>query len=109
MELFAAQLTQMTVISTVDAAGMEGETVRVAGIRQSMRRSRTARGEWMAFLSMEDMEGMLDVVIFPQTYQRFRSQLQDAAPLVIEGVMETAEGREEPYLRAERIWRLERQ
>lgn len=109
LELYADQLAKMAVVSTVDAAGMDGETVRVAGIRQSMRRSRTGRGEWMAFLSMEDMEGMLDVVIFPQTYQRFRGQLQDAAPLVIEGVMETAEGREEPYLRAERIWRLERQ
>ena len=61
----------------------------------------------MAFLTVEDLEGVLEVIVFPQVYQRYRAELTGSTPLVIEGVMENNPNREEPTLHAEKIWRLE--
>ena len=42
-------------IPTLEAAGRIGERVTVAGLRQSGHRSRTAKGEAMMFLTLEDL------------------------------------------------------
>ncbi|MEA4908724.1 MAG: DNA polymerase III subunit alpha [Anaerolineaceae bacterium] len=103
LEIYAGQIAAAGAITTVEAAGRNGQNVRVAGVRQVMRRSRTGRGESMAFLTLEDLEGLLDVVIFPAVYRRARADLAANRPLLIEGTIEIDEGSEEPLLRAEKI------
>jgi DNA polymerase III alpha subunit len=56
----------------------------------------------MAFLSIEDQEGMLDTVIFPGVYRQYRSAFSSSAPLLLEGTVELDESHTEPYLRVER-------
>jgi DNA-directed DNA polymerase III PolC len=107
LEQFAGQLRAAQAITTLEAAAKMGETVRVAGLRQTMHRNITADGEWMGFLSLEDLEGILDVILFPDIYRRARSALSSpSSPLVIEGVVVRDENTGEPALRAEKIWRL---
>ena len=69
LELCRRQIASAGAVSTLEAVGRMGQRVVVAGVRQTSRRSRTAKGEWMMFLSLEDLEGMLDVVIFPDVYR----------------------------------------
>jgi DNA polymerase III subunit alpha len=107
LELYSGQIRAAEAITTVEAAAKLGETVRVAGVRQTLHRSITANGEWMGFLALEDLEGMLDVILFPEVYHRARSVLSSSAsPLVIEGEIERDENTGEPVLRAEKVWRL---
>ena len=107
LQLSAAELARAGVISTVEAALRTGQTVRVAGLRQMVFRSQTARGESMAFLTLEDLEGMLDVVLFPDAYRRARSSLASAStPIVIEGVVEMDTNTGEPVLHAQKVWKL---
>ncbi len=104
LEKYTAQIQAAGAISTLAAADNLSQRVRVAGIRQSLHRSRTTNGEWMAFLSLEDMEGILDVIIFPNIYRRVQATIADLRqPVIVEGIMETDSNGQEPYLRAERI------
>ena len=106
LELAADRIAAAGVISTLEAAERVGSRVRVAGMRLSGRRSRTAKGEMMAFLTLEDLEGMLDVVVFPDAYRRSRSALSGPGPFLVEGTMVTEANRAEPLLHAERVERL---
>jgi DNA polymerase-3 subunit alpha len=90
-------------ISTLDTVEKIGRRVTVAGVRQTSRRSRTAKGDPMLFLTIEDLQGTLDVILFPDVYRIAKSFLDSNPPLLITGVMEMDQERGEPYLRAERI------
>jgi DNA-directed DNA polymerase III PolC len=106
LELFAGKLSAAGAITTLEAAGRLGERVTVAGIRQSGHRSRTAKGELMMFLTLEDMVGMLDVAVFPDVYQQARSFIHSSEPLLVTGIIKSDPDRAEPLLTAEKVMRL---
>jgi len=106
LELLADQIGEIGAITTVEAAGRVGQRVTVAGLRQSGHRSRTARGETMMFLTLEDLSGMLDVVLFPDAYRQARSFIHTSAPVLVIGVVEMDPRRDEPYIKAEKVARL---
>ncbi len=107
LELFSAQINAAGVVTTLEAAAHPGRRVRVAGVRQTLRRaaarSQSGRSQTMAFLSLEDLEGTLDVVIFPDVYQKSRQLLSSTRPLLVEGSLEYDAESSEPVLHAERI------
>jgi DNA polymerase III alpha subunit len=59
-------------------------------------------------MSLEDLEGMLDVVITAEIYQRSRAALSTGGPYVVEGRVDLDNQRGEPFIHAERIWALKR-
>jgi DNA-directed DNA polymerase III PolC len=109
LELFTDQISKSKALTTVDAAGRIGQQVRVAGIRQFWRRSSTSKGDAIYFMSLEDLEGTLQVVISAEVYRRCRSELRLPGPYVIEGTVEMDTRQIEPSLRAERIWAVNSQ
>ncbi|HPH97112.1 MAG TPA: DNA polymerase III subunit alpha [Anaerolineaceae bacterium] len=103
LELAAAQIRQRGAISLQEATEQMGRRVTVAGVRQTSHRGKTAKGEAMLFLTLEDLAGMMDVVIFPDLYRQVRNLIHTSAPLLVSGRMEMDSARGEPYLRAERV------
>ena len=103
LELVAEKIRAAGAIPTSEAAGRVGQRVSVAGLRQSGHSSRTAKGESMMFLTLEDLSGMLDVVVFPDVYRRVKNAVHAATPLLVTGMMEMDESRGEPLLRAESV------
>ena len=103
LELVADKIAASGSISTADAAGKLGKRVTVAGIRQTSHRSRTAKGEPMLFLALEDLAGTLDVIAFPNVYRAAKALLNSSAPILVTGMMEMDTSRGEPYLRAEKV------
>jgi DNA-directed DNA polymerase III PolC len=106
LELVADRVKSSGAITTIDAISKRGERVRVAGVRQTWRRTRTTGGEIMAFLSLEDLTGILDVVVFPDAYRRAREAISTSDPIIVEGTIDMDETRGEPILRAERAWKV---
>ena len=106
LEMVAERITNAGAISTTDAAASLGKQVRVAGMRQTWRRSRTTRGDYIYFMSLEDLDGMLDIVLFSDVHRRYRKVFSGPGPYVIEGVVEMNETGGEPFIRAEKAWRL---
>jgi DNA polymerase III subunit alpha len=106
LELVAEKIAAAGAVTTVEAAGRIGQRVTVAGVRQSSHRSRTAKGDLMMFLTLEDLTGMLDVVLFPEAYRQAKTALSTSAPLLVTGVVEMDDTRSEPLLRAEKVVRV---
>ncbi|HJW90077.1 MAG TPA: DNA polymerase III subunit alpha [Anaerolineales bacterium] len=66
LELRAAQIQAFGAVTTLEAAACIGQRVRVAGMRQSWRRTSTERNELIYLMSFEDLEGMLEAaVLYP--------------------------------------------
>jgi DNA polymerase-3 subunit alpha len=63
----------------------------LAGIVSALKRRRTRRGDFMAVFSLEDLEGSVEVVVFPEAYTRHRSLLEEEAALLVSGTVEIAE------------------
>jgi DNA-directed DNA polymerase III (polc) len=107
LELYIERLITAGAIPLAEAAGRMDQRVTVAGVRQSSHRSKTAKGDAMMFLSLEDLSGMLDVVVFPDAYRASRLALGSGQPLLITGLIERDDATGEPFLKAEKIVALE--
>jgi DNA polymerase III alpha subunit len=75
-------------------------------MRQTWRRSGTAGGDYVYFMTMDDLEGTLNVFISAEVYNRNSKVFSKDAPTLVEGTVEVSQSREEPTLRAEKVWRL---
>jgi len=63
--------------------------VRVAGLVLVRQRPPTANGT--VFMSLEDETGLLNLIIWPRTWERFRAVAKEAVALFIEGRVERAD------------------
>jgi DNA polymerase-3 subunit alpha len=106
LELYAEQINQAGALNTLEAATRTGQRVRVAGMRQVWRRFTSPGGDAMYFMALEDLEGMLDTVIYASVYRRYRSEFSGPGPYVLEGMLERDESSGEPLLKVEKFWRL---
>ncbi len=61
------------------------EKVRVAGLITNIRPYQTKAGKPMGFVTMEDMQGNIELVLFPKTWQKYREQLTVGQIVIIEG------------------------
>lgn len=106
LELVAVKIQQAGAISTVEAAGRIGRRVTIAGIRQTSHRTRTARGESMLFMTVEDLQGTLDAILFPDVYLRTKDLFNTTIPLLMTGIIEMDIERGEPFLRVEKVVKI---
>jgi DNA polymerase III alpha subunit len=57
-------------------------------------------------MSLEDLDGMIDVVITADVYRKTKAALSTGGPYVVEGQVSLDSQRGEPLIRADRIWSL---
>lgn len=91
----SAQLIKMT----------EGQKVIVGGMVSSVRTvtARTGRnaGKLLGIVTLEDLKGKVEAVLFPDDFLKFRSALTPDAIVFVEG--EVDRKREEPSIRVSRV------
>ncbi len=107
LERYGEAIAAADTVSTIEAAGQVNQTVRVAGMRQTWRRTKTSGGSYLYFTDLEDFEGTLRVVINEDVYQRSRGELAGRIPVLIEGRVELGRDAVEPALHAQRITRVD--
>ncbi|MDI6769375.1 MAG: DNA polymerase III subunit alpha [Anaerolineales bacterium] len=61
------------------------EKVRVAGMVANIRTHQTKTGNMMAFVTLEDIQGNIELVVFPRTWTRFESILEIGQIIIGEG------------------------
>ena len=103
LELMADRIHSLGAITTLEAESRVGENVLVAGMRQTWRRTRTRSSQMMAYLSLEDLEGSLLVLITPKVYQRYYQDLQEAGPFLVRGIIEMDTERQQVRLVANNV------
>jgi DNA polymerase-3 subunit alpha/error-prone DNA polymerase len=91
-------------VRTSDLAAHVGRTVRVSGWVVTDRRVRvrrrgaageragSKRGRTMKFLMLEDPHGSVEVVLFPDAYERVGRVFGDAGPYLVTGVVRSDHG-----------------
>ena len=73
-----------TLCGQVDA-DMEGYTVRVAGMVASVRNLFTRDGQPSASVVLEDLDGKLEVMVWPRVYTATKELWQEGSMLLVEG------------------------
>jgi len=65
--------------------------VTAGGIVAAVKAISTKTGNRMAFVTLEDIEGAVEVVVFAELYSRAQALLQSEAPIVVRGTLERTE------------------
>jgi error-prone DNA polymerase len=84
MEVYRERLRQKGVLCSRELRSRRsGEKVRVAGLVVIRQRPPSAKGH--VFLTLEDEEGLTNLIVRPDVYERYRGPLRNAALLWVEG------------------------
>ena len=65
------------------------EKVRVAGLVTSVRPYTTKTNKPMGFVTLEDIQGNFDLVLFPRTWTQYREQMTVGQIVIVEGKVDT--------------------
>ncbi|MBQ7668531.1 MAG: DNA polymerase III subunit alpha [Clostridia bacterium] len=63
----------------------DGMNVTVGGIITKIRTKITKNNQTMAFIELEDLYGIMEIIIFPKTYDAFHSELSEDKIVLIKG------------------------
>ena len=82
--------------SITPAAKMEalkGRNIKMIGWYMTSKRIRTRKGEIMKFLSLEDLTGTFEAVVFPRVYEAVAEKTMSMGPYIVEGKVDPADSR----------------
>jgi len=68
-----------------------GFDVAIGGIVSAIRHMRTKKGDPMGVIQLEDWDGIVEVLVFPDTYAKAQRLLEADAPLFIKGKLDNDE------------------
>ncbi|MBI1869965.1 MAG: DNA polymerase III subunit alpha [Chlamydiae bacterium] len=66
----------------------DGDEIMMGGILSKVQLKTTKRGDRMAILFFEDLEGMTEMVVYPKVFEKIRSLVQEDQICFIEGKVE---------------------
>jgi DNA polymerase-3 subunit alpha len=85
----------------VDEDRADGSTVTVCGLITSVQRKITKRGDAWAMVTLEDLEGGIDVLLFPSAYQLASTLLNEDAIVTIKGRL--SRSKDQPELHGQEV------
>lgn len=86
---------------------MDGKKVIIGGIINSKKNKITKNNNIMAFITLEDLYGTIECIVFPAVYDKYNELIEENNIVVIEGRISTNE-EEEPKILCEDIYPLEK-
>jgi DNA polymerase-3 subunit alpha len=89
----------------------DGAPVRIGGLISAIRTLRTKKGDPMAFATVEDPQGTVEVVVFPESYAASQHLLEEDRPVLVQGQIQKEENGVKiiaeqvvPMEKAEEVW-----
>ena len=111
LDEYAQQMSKLKVnarflqeISESEDGGMsyDQKTVRMGGLIADKKLKAVKSGNMMAFVQLEDVYGITEVLVFPKVYERVSSLLNTQEPVVMSGKLSIRED-EAPKLLLDRV------
>ena len=100
---------ELKLYSTSDTSTLKestnGTEIRIAGVVSDRKEILTKKGTRMAFLSLEDLQGTVEVVVFSELYQKCITFVEGDAPIMVAGSVKVEE--EQVKVMATNIYPLE--
>ena len=107
-ELAALNVTPLRVLIENGGSRRGGNrSVLIAGLVVSVRARNANRGGRIAFVMLDDASSRLEIRIFPEVYERYRSLIEEDAILVVQGALGWDEFNQTTRLNVERVLSLE--
>jgi len=83
------QAQRLGAVAIADLASREdGSRVLLCGLVGAVREINTKNGDRMAFATLEDMDGAVELTIFPETFRQSAGHLKSGVPLLVRGKVE---------------------
>ncbi len=90
LDRFAEELKTFGARRVADLTASEAD-IWVAGIVSGLRPLKTRKGDRMAVFMLDDVGGAVEVVVFPETFAKFGSLVENDAMLLVRGKLERDE------------------
>ena len=106
LERYRADLVGLGIRSSQDVGTLpDGAEVKLGGLISETRSHTDRNGRPMAFGTIEDLDGAVDLVVFPDTFERVKAVFVTDAMVVIQGRLSGRNGRQS--LRVEKVLSME--
>ncbi len=70
---------------TGEVKARDGDTVTLGGMISGITRKTTKTNTTMAFLTLEDLLGTVEIIVFPRDYEKFRGVIAEDAKVLVRG------------------------
>jgi DNA polymerase-3 subunit alpha len=85
----------------LDEERADGSPITVSGLVTSVQRKITKRGDAWAMITLEDLDGAIDVLLFPSAYQLASTYLVEDAILTVKGRL--SRSKDQPELHGQEV------
>ncbi len=107
LEQYEDELSHIVTTKISHLKPKQGQSVIVAGLVVAVRMMMTKRGDKMAFVSLNDRSGRIEVAVFSDVYAEYRSLIQKDQLLVVEGEASVDNFSGGYKLSAKKLWDME--
>lgn len=80
-----------TTLDLIEKENLNNKNITMGGIITNINRILTRKNDPMAFLQVEDNYGTIDIVVFPQVYEKYKSILLEDNAILIEGNLQISD------------------
>jgi len=89
----SAELAKLSDTQAVEVtSALQDTEVRVAGLVREVRRVVTRKGQIMAYATLEDLTGSVDIVLFPRVFEQARLLFEPDKVVVVQGKVDARAG-----------------
>ena len=89
---YQEEITKFTHEDTTTLSRLQnGSEVKICGLPSSLKEIVTKKGDRMAFLTVEDMKGFVEVILFPEAYKTALPLLRGGDPILVRGTLDLSD------------------
>jgi DNA polymerase III alpha subunit len=92
LEFFGGWTEQPDIVKAADMLKYNGKKIKMIGWYMTSKRIKTKKGDIMKFLSLEDLSGTFEAVIFPNAYSQYAELTLSMGPYLVEGKVDAENG-----------------
>ncbi len=92
LDFFKKVLSQKDIIPSSEMFKHNGKTIKMVGWFMASKRIKTRKGDIMKFLSLEDLNGTFEAVLFPNSYKQFAEHTLSMGPYLLKGKVDMENG-----------------
>lgn len=92
LNFFEKLVDNSRVVKSAEMFKYDKRRIKMIGWYMTSKRIKTKKGDIMKFLSLEDLTGTFEAVIFPKAYAKYAEQTLSMGPYLIEGIVDMENG-----------------
>jgi DNA polymerase III subunit alpha len=97
LEKYRDKLQDLRALSTAEIAAVKSstgkdESITTAGIITNLRVLKSKRGDFYAQGTLEDMQGSVEMIVFPEAYRKLNDKVKLEVPVLVRGGLRIEEG-----------------